>query len=256
MDRKIDLIAGLLMVAGGIAAITIIPRPSSQVEPPACNFAFSSAYVPMLPAAPFSGKRLFLYAGLGEDTSAWSSFEIMSKLMNDLNADGHQALLMPLPSSPNACYFADGGQQYRIGFQNALLAAIEAATVQHGPAKQNIVLGISYGGLHSLIGQASVGMIDAWIANMPVTKLNQLSEFASLGEVTSFDPFQEIEALTNTFGLIQFDPINDSRVNGALTQQFANQLGPGVKASAYPGVGHATTAAMTDEMRAWVNALN
>jgi hypothetical protein len=179
----------------------------------------------------------------------------MSKLMNDLNADGHQALLMPLPSSPNACYFADGGQQYRIGFQNALLAAIEAATVQHGPAKQNIVLGISYGGLHSLIGQASVGMIDAWIANMPVTKLNQLSEFASLGEVTSFDPFQEIEALTNTVGLIQFDPINDSRVNGALTQQFANQLGPGVKASAYPGVGHATTAAMTDEMRAWVNAL-
>jgi hypothetical protein len=55
------------------------------------------------------------------------------------------------------------------------------------------------------MARASTSMVDAWIASSPVTRLDQLAEFANVGDVPKFNPFFEIAALKNTRGLTQFD---------------------------------------------------
>jgi len=224
-----------------IAAFVLLAACDDAPPVLACRpIAFTTDYEALAPTAQPSGKQLFLFGDLGGDISTWKQGR-MRDFVDRLRADGHAVVLMPYPASPVRCYWLDGGEQYREGFR-AMLTTVKAQT----GAAQKLILGISYGGLHALMG---ADLFDGWIAMQPVTRLDALAEFRGVGDVPSFNPFHH-PALQETPGLLQWGT-RDGRVNGQLTADLASQLGARVTKVRYDS-DHTTTPAMLDDVRAWV----
>ena len=234
----------------------LIIAKARQIVPPApvgCNLSFPTTGFSFLPpTSGNSGKRLYLYPGLNNGVSQWSSGTPLD-LVNAFRAAGHQVVLLPLPA-PQACMFVNGGFQYRENFVASLNVMMNAVESVNGPAGLNIIGGISFGGLHSMMGAVATGRFAAWFAHVPVTRIDALSEFPSVGDVRAFNPQYELSPLKMTTGLVTWGTA-DTRVNGLLTKAIADQLPPSVSRIEYAGQDHSTTAQNVADIAAWVNAL-
>jgi hypothetical protein len=173
-------------------------------------------------------------------------------LVNALRSAGDEVALLPLPV-PMTCFFPNGGWQYREQFAVALNLMMNAIESAHGPAAKNIVGGVSYGGLHSMMAIVTTGRFLGWFAHVPVTRIDALSEFPGVGDVKRFNPFFDIPSLTSTTGFISWGTA-DTRVNGALTKTLSQSLGAGVTKIEYVGQDHSTNAQNVVDMVGWVTA--
>jgi dienelactone hydrolase len=162
----------------------------------------------------------------------------LNTLMQDLSNAGFQAVLMPIPLPTVACYFQKGGWQYREQFFQQLDTVMDAIEATNGQAK-NVAGGISFGGLHAMMAFASVGRFEAWFARVPVTYIDQPSEFPSVGDVPRFNSFWAIPAFIKSIGWISYGTL-DTRVNWQLTAKLAAQFSPSVTVRAYAGQDHST----------------
>lgn len=232
-----------------MAGLFIAAQPSVKAES-GCSLSFDdSKYQFIATDIPFSGRRFYLYSGFGYTAAQWSG-PSYSVLMAYFKSAGHQVVLIGIPV-PQQCFFSTGGWQYREQFVSQLNAIMNAVEAQHGPAVKNIAGGISFGGLHSMIAQANSGRIQAWWASLPVTRIDQLTEMASVGNVQRFNPFYDIPSLAGTTGLITWGTA-DSRTNYVLTKQLAGDMGSKVTKIEYPGQDHSTTPNQETDIINWI----
>lgn len=232
----------------------LIRAPAISDVPPlpsGCALAFSTSVTWLAPTGTPAGKRLYLYPGLDSGVSQWTSGTPL-ELVNDFQAAGYEVVLLPIPNTL-ACFFTDGGWQYRTQFVAAMNAVMNAIEAAHGPSPDNIIGGISFGGLHAMIGMASSGRFKSWFAHLPVTYINALTEFPGVGPAARFNPFFELPSLVNTTGLITWGTA-DERTNWTLTAALAAKLGPGVTKIVYPGEDHTTTDQNVSDIASWVAA--
>jgi hypothetical protein len=104
-----------------------------------------------------------------------------------------------------------------------------------------------------MVGMASVGRFNAWFANVPITRMDALSEFPSVGDVKQFNPYFDIPSLKDTTGLITWGTA-DTRVNGVLTKTLSESLGDGVTKIKYVGQDHTTTSQNVTDIARWVGS--
>lgn len=236
------------------SAVLIIAKARQAVPNLAggCAITFPvSDFVYLAPTAGNSGKRLYLWPGLNNDVAQWTSGNA-KVLVDSFRAAGDAVVLANLPA-PQSCMFVNGGFQYRdkfIASINTIMNAVEAA---HGPAGLNIAGGISFGGLHSMMASVISGRFAAWFAHLPVTRIDALQEFPSVGDVKAFNPQQEVSALKMTSGLVTWGTL-DTRVNGTLIKAIADQLPDRVSKIEYVQ-GHETKTQNVADIAAWVNSL-
>lgn len=217
-----------------------------------CTITFSPAYTYLAPTGMPSGKRIYLYYGLnsGGIASQWSSSPY-SDLVANLRSAG-DSVVFASESEPQVqlCKFANGGEQYRTQFNDAINTLMNTVESIYGNANKNIIGGISYGGLHALMGVVINGRFSAWFVHVPVTRLDALTEFAGVGDVRWFNPQYEIKALSAKAGFITWGTL-DTRVNGNLTADIANQLPNAVTKISYVQ-DHSTNMQNVTDMTNWL----
>ena len=113
-------------------------------------------------------------------------------------------------------------------------AAMNAIESVNGVATYNLVGGISFGGLHSMIAAASVPRFNAWFAHVPVTRIALLTEFPSVGDVGRMNPFFDAPALSDTNGWISWGTA-DTRTSWQYTKLLSRSFGAGVSPVEYAG---------------------
>lgn len=222
--------------------------------PAGCSISFPATYSYLAPTGPSSGKRAYLYYGLNSGGIDQWSTPPLSDLVSGLRLAGDEVVLASeAEPQVNLCAYTNGGWQMREMFNaslNTLLDTIEAA---HGPAT-NIIGGISFGGLHAMMGSASNGRFSAWFAHVPVTRLDALTEFAGVGEVARFNPFHDVGALALKTGYISWGTA-DTRVDWTLTKALADLLPSTVTKKEWTGQAHTTTSANVTDMLNWVGGV-
>ncbi len=216
-----------------------------------CNLSFPSDYVYYPPTGTPSGKRIYLYYGLNSGGLSFWGGAPMSDFVVSLRASGDEVVLASeAEPQANTCYFSDGGLQYRERFNQSINTLMNTIEATHGQSK-NIIGGISYGGLHAMMGGVINGRFAAWFAHLPVTRIDALTEFAGVGNVPQFNPQYEIKALLVKPAYISWGTA-DTRVNWTLTKAIADQLPSIVTKQEYAGQGHTTTTQNVTDMAAWI----
>ncbi len=117
------------------------------------------------------------------DTPAYAA------LAYELNAQGWQVIEFDLPVfNPN--YFADGGAAYAQAYANKLNQAMAWADLNYGQASVNVIGGISYGSIHTMMGVALLNKdFNGWFGVLAFTHLNDLDEMSDV-YAPFFDPSQ------------------------------------------------------------------
>jgi hypothetical protein len=202
-----------------------------------------------------SGKRVYLYYGLNSGgLSMWSNAPYSTMVAN-FRADGHSVVLASEAEPQVApCRFTNGGGQYREAFNSAINTMMNTVESTYGAADTNIIGGVSFGGLHAMMGATISGRFAAWFAHVPVVRIDALTEFSSVGDVKKFNPQYEVVGLSAKPGLLTWGT-TDARVNYLLTIDLANQLPETVEKIGYAGMGHTTTSQSVADIRAWVLGL-
>ena len=231
--------------------LALLLTPASTVPAAGCTPTFSSSVVYHAPTGTPSGKRLYLWPGLNSPVTQWEEATTLAPFIAGLRAAGHSVVLASLPTA-QACFFDNGGWQYRELFNTHLNAIMDATEGTYGSAEENVAGGISFGGLHAMLAASSNGRISAWWALKPVTRIDALTELPSVGDVKRFNPQFLAPELSMKPGWIGWDA-GDTRVNGPLTAALATQLP--AETETYTGTAHGTTTAMCNDILAWVNAL-
>jgi hypothetical protein len=172
----------------------------------------------------------------------------MRALVDDFAARGYDVVVLDVPL-PKPCWFADGGAKYRTVYLRALDSVLSDATVKHGARAKTLITGISYGGLHAMMGYAlRPGEFVGWQAGFSVTKLDALTELKSIGEVAGFDPFNQIERLQGSTGYLTWGS-EDMRVDHRETEKlYALIRSPRIVGIDYQGETHETTMPMVSDI--------
>jgi hypothetical protein len=204
------------------------------------DFPTDAIYLPA--TAPQNGRRVYLFPGLDVNVSADFGSGPLKEMVDRLRGWGADVVLLPLPA-PRACMFADGGARYRERFAAAVFAMTDGS-------RENIVGGVSYGGLHAMMAAATSDRFAGWFALLPVTRLDALAEFPGL-DVPQFNPLNETAALGLLPGFLEWGTADD-RVNWHLTSQLADHL-KNVRKTEYPGHAHETTQQNIDDLMAWIS---
>ncbi len=225
--------------------------------PVGCVLSFSPAYAFRPATGTPSGKRHYMCHGLNGSAATWDSEPFLS-VVTGLNAAGDECVLLNLPIA-QACPFTNGGWQYREQFNTMLNAVLNDVETNRGVAVKSIIGGISYGGLHAMLGQASNGRFCAWWAHMTVTRIDALGasgnpELAGIGDVVRFNPFYEVTPLAIKPGYITWGTA-DTRVDWTLTRALAVQLPSTVTKHEYAGLDHTTNAQGVSDILAFAGTL-
>lgn len=120
-------------------------------------------------------------------------------------------------------YWSDGGLKYRDSYISKLKQVVEVLEFSDQRKYNWYIGGISYVGLHALMGASKLQIFKKYVAILPVVKLNALSEFSKYCNVDYFDPFNELLNLKYSKGYISYN-ISDTRVNGLLSEILYDSL--------------------------------
>lgn len=199
----------------------------------ACRPQFDERYV-YLSGGP---NRVILIPGMDGSAKNFLSTPIFHDLADGYRKVGADVVILNTPI-PRPCWFSDGGAVYRAAFLHELDDVVSDADRRHG-ARRTLIAGISYGGLHAMIGYA-LRPFAGWQAGGSVTKMAALEELRSVGDVPAFDPFPLAAQIKRGPGYITWGG-KDGRVDQRLTEQlFAQIRSPAVVGKGYPWLGHET----------------
>lgn len=185
--------------------------------------------------------RTYVIPGMEGSAKSFLSEDAPRAWMAGLTKLGSDVVILNTPI-PKACWFADGGYNYRKAFLAELSRVMIDANQRHGHTPKTIIAGVSYGGLHAIVAYASnPKMFVGWEASMPVTRIGALEELKSVGDLPGFNAFAEIPRLANSRGFMSWGTVDyrvDHRLDEAL---YAAIQSPTIVGVSYPGVAHQTT---------------
>lgn len=186
--------------------------------------------------------RIVLIHGLRSNSRSWKQ-EPLVQLTKQLQSS--QLVFVDLPWA-TARFFDDGGAAYCKAFLSSLNAELSRLDASFGKPEKTIVLGVSYGGFHSLIAAQSP-QVDSIVAIMPVVSVDRLHELRWSSN-SRCSPFGWTDALSDQTNLIIYGKY-DKRVDANLTRQLI--LKSGVRFSRYP-LKHKTTPELLDRVARFV----
>lgn len=166
-----------------------------------------------------------------------------------------QVIVFSQPEHSNLINFSSGGAEWANAYSSYLPTLVREVDKKFGPARINIIGGVSFGGLHALMGAIQHPEIfKAFFALKPVTDWQQLTELRAFPS-TSFNPLNQPSRLALMRGYITYD-LSDDRVNGSLTQQLLQKLGsPSIFGQQFNGSGHSSTPENLMPSVQWLSSL-
>lgn len=200
--------------------------------------------------------RLYLIHGLRSSKSLWHS-EPFATFVTELQAKGMQVITFSLPYATQEM-FLDGGQAYGSDYQRFLLTLSETVNTEHGLAPHTFIGGISFGGLHAMMGISLLpDEFEAYFAHLPVTSVQALAEFP-LYPNDRFSPFAHEELLASKPGRIAWGN-QDMRVDYRLTQRLAEEINSyhptAVEFVEIAGISHTSRPQDLTDIANWIGAL-
>lgn len=186
--------------------------------------------------------RIVLIHGLRSSSRSWKQ-EPLVHLTEQLQSS--QLVFVDLPWA-TARFFDDEGAAYCKAFLSSLNTELSKLDVSFGKPEKTIVLGVSYGGFHSLIAAQSP-QVDSIVAIMPVVSVDRLHELRWSSN-SGCSPFDWTDALSDKSTFIIYGKY-DKRVDANLTRQLI--LKSGVRFSRYP-LKHKTTPEVLDRVARFV----
>lgn len=209
----------------------------------ACRPQFDERYV-YLSGGP---NRVILIPGMDGTAKAFLSIPLFRDLADGYRKLGADVVVLNTPI-PRPCWFSDGGAAYRAALLRELDDVVADADRRHGP-RRTLIAGISYGGLHAMVGFAT-RHFDGWQAGMSVTKLAALEELRTVGDVPDFDPFPLAAQIKRGPGYITWggkDERVDHRQAERLFQLVRSQT---VAGKGYAWLGHETNSLTVSDLLA------
>lgn len=235
-----------------LALLIFLTSCSSKLETGSIIFDTSYTIIQDL-TIPFNGKRIYLLHGFWGDRHFWDS-GIYSNLKQDLVNAGYQIITFDLPYTKDYFFF-DGGLLYRELYEKQVRTIKQQVEQELGPASKNIIGGFSFGGLHSLMGQALMSdLFDSYFAVLPVVRLAVIKEMQGIS-TKHFNPVSEMQTLSTKPGLLIWAS-NDTRVGNQYTETlFDGLVNLGAPVSYYEsvGTGHAMTINILNETKNWLS---
>ena len=186
------------------------------------NIVFSpDVYVYQDSSVPFNGKQIILLHGLRGTHNDLFSVPAYDKFINDVLAKGWRVIMFDLPFA-ESYFFEDGGTAYNQAYVEKLHQTMKYLDEQYHDFDLTVLGGISWGGLHSLIGAEEVHVFKGYFAILPDIKIGALTEFAGM-IVPDFTPDKGSLDLQDLRGYIAFNT-TDERVHYEDTVDFVNSL--------------------------------
>lgn len=218
------------------------------------NMKFDTSYtITQDLTVPFNGKRIYLLHGFLGNRHFWDN-GIYKTLKQDLINSGYQIITFDLPYTKDYFFF-DGGKLYRKLYEQQVRAIKQNVEQELGLASKNIIGGFSFGGLHSLMGQALMSdLFESYFAVLPVVRLSAIKEMQGIS-TEHFNPVSEIQTFNTKSGLLIWAN-NDTRVGNEYTEALFNKLiNMGAPVSYYEsiGTGHAMTMNILNETKNWLS---
>jgi pimeloyl-ACP methyl ester carboxylesterase len=185
-------------------------------------------------------KRIYMTYGFGSDLSNYESGEFKPWL-DALNQTCHQVIVFSQPSQ-STDNLKDGGLAWSIAYNSYLGKLYDEVNLKYGLVHTNIIGGVSFGGLHALMGAIlRPDLFQVFFALKPVTDFQQLGELATIQDVY-FNPLKNINSLRYLKGYISYD-LSDNRVNGSLAQMLLQNIGsPTIYGQQFFNSGHNSNA--------------
>lgn len=199
------------------------------------NVFFSDAVFPFVNKEVHQvGKRLVYLHGIDGTHIDLVNFKEYKTVIDILTDAGWQVITIDIPKVDEHM-FDDGGVSYRKKYKAKLIQTIEWSEKNVGHADVNIIGGISWGGLHSLVGAAINDSFVGYFADIPVTIPETLGH--GFKPSPSFNPFNE-ENLVNKTGFFDYGEL-DTATNWKLTVQLINKMNKSmVTYEDFPKMGH------------------
>lgn len=213
----------------------------------------SSNYTVYEPTSESNGKRLYLIHGtLRADRLVWEK-PIYKSLVIKAQAQGFEVITFDRKHF-YADLLQDGGLEYRAFFKNQMESIVAEVESNRGQL-ENIVGGVSMGGLHAMMAIADMPeKFTAFFAVHPVIELNALSE---LSQMTSehFNPKNEVSVLETKKSYIARSD-RDEVVN---EQHIVDMIGmlnnQDLDTEVFNGVNHRTTYEIMSSVANWLETL-
>ncbi len=182
-------------------------------------------------------KRVVMLHGLRGSHSTFF-IDPYVQMYNALIQAGWQIVMFDFPYAEPS-FWTDTGFGYEQGFMAKLNQALDQADHELGPVTQTVLLGVSFGGIHALVGASQSNRVTGYVGVVPVVKINWLTEFQ--GQDTSgMDNQVDPSALATKPGYLIWGE-QDQRVNYQFTVDLAGRIGDlrgSVTTEAHPELDH------------------
>lgn len=211
--NKLVLLFSLLAMGCGQCCNVVIPKWDDAVY----------CYKP----AQTNGVRLVVIHGMnGVHENLWNN-EPYASMMHALQDSGYEITMFDNPQF-NPRFFEDKGALYQILFLERMNKALRQGDNCFGHRVTiTVTIGVSFGGLHSMVAAKNIPEITAFAALIPVVRLNNLNipsvaDF-SLIDNTSFNSDLELEKYKHKPGFISWSD-NDETVNYRLAASLYQSM--------------------------------
>lgn len=187
-----------------------------------------------------NNKRIYMTYGFGGNVTAYEANPFAPWLQAMIQTCA-QVIVFSQPAQNQIINFQSGGAEWAKAYSEYLPKLVAEIDKKFGRSRVNIIGGVSFGGLHALMGAIQHPEIfKAFFALKPVTDWQQLIELKAMPS-QHFNPLKQPSRLGQMRGYISYD-LSDDRVNGALTQQLLQLIGsPSVFGQQFNNSGHTST---------------
>lgn len=198
-------------------------------------------------------KRVYLFHGLGNSWEQWST-PIYSSFVYALVNQGYDVIMINIDYAKQTQYLYTMLKDYSDVLYSDWIARIirikTSIEYQYGDANTNVVVGVSFGGLHALLA-ATTHKFDKYIALLPVIRMQALDEFTDTNPIY-FNADTYTRKLRREIGYIGYGTA-DTRVDYTLTERFICKLKRDkVAYTEHVDHGHAASYALFDAALNWL----
>jgi pimeloyl-ACP methyl ester carboxylesterase len=165
-------------------------------------------------------------------------------------AKGYQVVTFDCPSVFEDS-FKDKGAVYKQNYLRFMKWMVQDAIDKHGPAKETIVGGVSFGGLHTLVAVANLPeLFNRFFTVVSVIDPNKLNQFHRI-DVSLFSAKNSAEKLKGKKALMIYGEI-DEIVGPKLNPEMCEALKPDSTCVGIPGSGHDVQQPHVDAVKNWL----
>lgn len=193
--------------------------------------------------------RVYLIHGFYGQGSDYLTNENLNIIFNDAIEKDYQVVLFSYPHMRNAT-FSNAGLDYQNRFKAFMTWMLSDVDAKYGIASENVVIGVSLGGLHSLMTAGLFSdYFDRYAAIVPVTDPTALKELSSV-DSNHFNALNFAGSIDKIPGLITYS-LDDERVNFRLTEILINDL-LNAEVHSTIGTGHSYTLEHAKFITDWI----